>query len=96
MAPEKRKRSANWMASEKKILLDLVTEHFSIVENKKTDGVSMKQKLAEWEIISEKYNSQTTLTHRSADNLKAQWESLKKIAKKEASLARMHFIQTGM
>lgn len=81
------------MASEKKNLID--PEHFHITENKKTDGVSMKQKLAEWETISLKYNSQTTLTHRSAYILKAQWESLKKATKKEASLARMHFIQTG-
>ncbi|CAH2088534.1 unnamed protein product [Euphydryas editha] len=95
MANEKRKRSANWMASEKSLLVDLVTEHFNVMENKRTDGVSMKQKLGEWVTISNKYNSQTMLSHRTSDNLKAQWESLKKSAKKEASFRRMHLIQTG-
>ncbi|XP_046975240.1 myb/SANT-like DNA-binding domain-containing protein 3 [Vanessa cardui] len=94
MAFEKRKRSANWMVSEKG-LVDLVTEHFNVVENKKTDGVSMKQKLAGWVTICEKYNSQTLLTHRSAENLKAQWENLKKAAKKEAASNRQHLIQRG-
>ncbi|XP_026729100.1 uncharacterized protein LOC113494814 isoform X2 [Trichoplusia ni] len=95
MANYKRKRSANWMASEKTQLVDLVTEHFHVIENKRTDGVSMKQKLAEWTTISNKYNSQTTLSHRTAENLKSQWESLKKATKKEASFKRMHLIKTG-
>ncbi|CAG5042744.1 unnamed protein product [Parnassius apollo] len=43
-----RKRSSNWQMSEKMLLVDLVTEHFSIVENKHTDAVTMKQKNAEW------------------------------------------------
>ncbi|XP_072938116.1 myb/SANT-like DNA-binding domain-containing protein 3 [Epargyreus clarus] len=95
MANEKRRRSANWLASEKALLVDLVTDHFDIIENKRTDGVSMRQKLGEWSTISSKYNAQTIHSHRTADNLKAQWESLKKATKKEASLRRMHLIQTG-
>lgn len=95
MCDEKRKRSPNWLPSEKKLLLDLVESHFGIVENKKTDGISMKTKLAEWQIISVEYNSQTTHCHREAENLKSQWENMKKAAKKAVSDARMRRIQTG-
>lgn len=92
---EKRKRSPNWLLSEKSLLLELVEKHFSVVENKKTDGVTMKQKLAEWDVISHEYNSQTNHCSRSAENLKTHWESLKKTARKEESSLRIHRIQTG-
>ncbi|KAL0861599.1 hypothetical protein ABMA27_009098 [Loxostege sticticalis] len=77
-----RKRSPNWQLPEKILLVDLVSEHFSIVENKRTDGVTIRQKNAD-------------LAHRTAENLKAQWESLKKATKKEASATRQSMIQTG-
>uniref|UniRef100_A0A2A4J6K5 Regulatory protein zeste n=1 Tax=Heliothis virescens TaxID=7102 RepID=A0A2A4J6K5_HELVI len=88
-----RKRSPNWLMQEKMLLVDLVTEHFNIVENKRTDTASIKQKNAEWVKISEEYNSQTQFIHRTAENLKAQWESLKKATKKELS-AKQRKIQT--
>ncbi|KAG7313268.1 hypothetical protein JYU34_000371 [Plutella xylostella] len=91
----KRKRSPNWLPSERILLMDLVENHFLVIENKKTDGVSVKAKLAEWQTIATEYNSQTTHSHRDAENLKNQWESMKKAAKKEASHARMQRIQTG-
>ncbi|CAG4962988.1 unnamed protein product [Parnassius apollo] len=31
------------------LLVDLVAQHFSVVENKRTDAVTMKQKNAEWD-----------------------------------------------
>lgn len=93
---EKRKRSPNWLASEKHLLLDIVEKHFSVIENKKTDAVTMKQKTTEWVTMSHEYNSQTIQCSRTAENLKAQWESMKKAVKKETSNIRMHMIQTGM
>ncbi|CAG4931639.1 unnamed protein product [Parnassius apollo] len=90
-----RKRSPNWQMSEKMLLVDLVAEHFSVVENKRTDAVTMKQKNAEWVKISEEFNSQTTFGYRTAENVKAQWESLKKSTKKESSAERQSLFQTG-
>ncbi|CAG5056562.1 unnamed protein product [Parnassius apollo] len=90
-----RKRSPHWQMSEKMLLVDLVAEHFSVVENKRTDAVTMKQKNAEWVKISEEFNSQTTFGYRTAENVKAQWESLKKSTKKESSAERQSLFQTG-
>lgn len=92
---DKRKREPNWLASEKLLLLDLVEEHFKIIENKKTDSVTIKQKLLEWETMSSKYNSQSPFSNRSGEKLKSQWESMKKSAKKEEAKLRQHRIQTG-
>ncbi|KAF9417151.1 hypothetical protein HW555_005662 [Spodoptera exigua] len=90
-----RKRGPNWHLAEKILLVDLVTEHFSIIENKRTDAITMRQKNAEWAKIAESYNCETTFTHRAADNLKAQWESLKKSTRKEAAAVRQSLITTG-
>lgn len=68
----KRKRSPNWLPSERILLMDLVENHFLVIENKKTDGVSVKAKLAEWQTIATEYKSQTTHSHRDAENLKNQ------------------------
>ncbi|KAL4707153.1 hypothetical protein ACJJTC_018888 [Scirpophaga incertulas] len=95
MTMAERKRSANWLYTEKMLLLDIICEHCNIIENKKTDGVTMKQKNAEWMRISEEFNSQTSSMHRTAENLKAQWDSLKKNAKKVASAARQSLLKTG-
>lgn len=40
-----RKRSPNWLASEKDLLLSLVSEHFNIIENKRTDAVTLSLSL---------------------------------------------------
>ncbi|CAG4943641.1 unnamed protein product [Colias eurytheme] len=82
-----RKRCPNWHLSEKMLLVELVNDHYDIVESKRTDSVSMKQKNAEWVKISEEYNSQTDLVHRTAENLKSQWECLKKFTKRTVRLS---------
>ncbi|CAG5024200.1 unnamed protein product [Parnassius apollo] len=43
----------------------------------------------------QEYNSQTALIPRLAENLKAQWEAMKKAAKKEAANTRMAILKTG-
>ncbi|XP_028163593.1 uncharacterized protein LOC114355114 [Ostrinia furnacalis] len=80
----KRKRSPNWLITEKELLLSLVQLHFNIIENKKTDGVTIKRKLAQWQIIADQYNSRTSHGTRTGENLKAQWECMKKTARKAA------------
>ncbi|XP_045510836.1 myb/SANT-like DNA-binding domain-containing protein 3 isoform X2 [Colias croceus] len=82
-----RKRSPNWYMSEKMLLVELVNDHYDIVESKRTDTASMKQKNAGWVKISEEYNSQTNLVHRTAENLKSQWEVLKKFTKRTIRLS---------
>ncbi|XP_047523076.1 uncharacterized protein LOC125061611 [Pieris napi] len=94
MSDDKRIRSPNWLSSENELLLSLVQSHFNIIENKKTDGVTIKSKLAQWKIIADQYNRRTSHCFRTAENLKAKWESLKKVARKDAANNRRHMIQT--
>lgn len=95
MSEDKRERSPNWLSSEKELLLSLVKFHFNIIEKKKTDGMTIKSKLAQWQIIADQYSSLTSHCFRTAENLKAQWESMKKVSRKDAANNRRHMIQTG-
>ncbi|CAF4891432.1 unnamed protein product [Pieris macdunnoughi] len=95
MSEDKRKRSPNWLSSEKEFLLSLIEFHFNIIENKKTDGVIVKSKLAQWQLLADQYNSRTSHCFVTAENLKAQWECMKKVAKKDAANNRRPMIQTG-
>lgn len=90
-----RKRSPNWLTSEKELLLGLVEKHFKIIGNNKTDTVSVKAKLVQWKIIADQYNVRTAHCSRTGDNLKAQWESLKKVARKYEAINRKRIIKPG-
>lgn len=92
---EKRRRMPNLTECEKKTLIDLVTDHFGVVENKRTDAVTQSKKAAEWQQIANAFNALSTVHHRSAENLKASWENMKKTAKKVRTEEKMEYIKTG-
>ncbi|XP_063219716.1 uncharacterized protein LOC134542092 isoform X2 [Bacillus rossius redtenbacheri] len=79
----KKPRNKNLSPEEKIVLLDLVTEHFNIIENKRTDAVTQQNKLKQWQIIASSFNCVSGVHHRSADNLKSVWENLKKTTRKQ-------------
>lgn len=80
---EKRHRSPNWQLAERELLLELVEQHFSIVECKKLDGAALKRKEAEWNIIARKYNAQTSSAQRTGKVLRSQWSVMRKLARRD-------------
>jgi hypothetical protein len=48
----KRERSKNFLEEEKEYLLGLVTDKKGIIENKKSDTISAKQKREIWNLIA--------------------------------------------
>ncbi|CAH0731048.1 unnamed protein product, partial [Brenthis ino] len=91
----KRKRDPTFTISEKEALLDLIKTHFSIVESKKTDAVSMKSKTEEWRKIATEFNAISGIYPRDWTVLKNCWENLKKKAKHEQTLRNQHYLGTG-
>lgn len=72
MSDDKRKRSPNWLLSEKELLFNLVECHYS---NKETSKIKLAQwpKMTLWPpIIADQYNSRTSSCPRTGENLKAQ------------------------
>lgn len=79
----KRVRASNFNKEEVRLLTELVTKHRSIIENKKTDAVTNKEKEAAWEKIARMFNASSGVASRNAKTLKLKYESLKKEAKKK-------------
>lgn len=71
------KRKVNFSEEERALLLDLVARHKAIIENKKTDAVSVERKRKEWEAIEREFNSQHSVHPRTWQQLKKCWENLK-------------------
>lgn len=52
-----RMRSKNFTEIEKEKLLEIVNNYNNIIENKKTDAVTVQEKIQAWKMVAEDYNS---------------------------------------
>nr|XP_050042645.1 myb/SANT-like DNA-binding domain-containing protein 3 [Dermacentor andersoni] len=71
------KRKTNFSEEERAVLLELVSRHRSVVENKKTDAVSVSRKRESWKKIEDEFNCRHSVTPRTWGQLKKCWENLK-------------------
>lgn len=62
-------------------MLECVNDMKHIIENKKTDMVTWREKEKAWEELSKKFNSSSKI-HRDAKCLRAKYENIKKTTKK--------------
>ncbi|XP_077266405.1 uncharacterized protein LOC143899751 isoform X1 [Temnothorax americanus] len=91
-----RKRAQNFSEKEKLILTEIVLKYKNIIENKRTDGVTSKDKEKCWKVIENNYNSTSSSTEfRSAEVLKSCWENLKKKTRKFFADERIQLYKTG-
>lgn len=92
---KKSKRIANFTEAEKSILVDLVTAKKDILENKRTNTVSIKEKENCWEQLCNEYNGMAMNISRPTISLKNCWENIKKRTKKQFAEDRMQRYKTG-
>ncbi|XP_067118202.1 myb/SANT-like DNA-binding domain-containing protein 3 [Centruroides vittatus] len=85
----------NFTNFEKEILLELVEKYKSIIENKKTNAVSSKQKRSTWEVLTEEFNGIPGVTSRKSKQLWDCYKNLKKKAVKEQSQKKAELFKTG-
>nr|XP_054930764.1 myb/SANT-like DNA-binding domain-containing protein 3 [Dermacentor andersoni] len=89
MATERKK--INFTEKERGILIDLVTRESNVLENKRTDAVSLSEKKKRWQQIEEQFNSNKNGVHprtenqlrKCRDNLKEKWRRTKATGTKE-------------
>ena len=90
-----RKRSPNFTAAEIEILLDLLSgKRGEIVESKKTDASSVKEKEKEWSKIENDFKARSGIP-RDVKNLKFLWKRLKIDAKKKDAASKREVRRTG-
>lgn len=81
LTQESRKCFSNF---EKELLLELVKSKISIIENKKTNKVSQKEKLSAWKEVETNFNSTPGVIKRSGKQLIQCYRNMKKRAIKAA------------
>jgi hypothetical protein len=86
----KRARSTNFSPDEK----ILVRRYSHIIESKKTDAHSWRNKEATWTKIATEFNAQNS-TFRSKETLKRFFENKKKETRKKAATERREITKTG-
>lgn len=91
----KRLRGIIFTTGETIILVDLVLKYKHILENKKTDGVSSKEKEKMWSILADEFNATSGCSPRSWLTLKTKFENLKRICRKMLCEERMETFKTG-
>ncbi|KAF5273302.1 hypothetical protein FQR65_LT04724 [Abscondita terminalis] len=75
---EKRERSLNYTQSDRQLLISIVTKYSAIIENKKFDSITLKQKKLAWDKVAEDFNCATNNLKRSGIQLRNAYKNLKR------------------
>ncbi|XP_030377190.1 uncharacterized protein LOC115626077 [Scaptodrosophila lebanonensis] len=78
----RRVRGKNFSLSEEVLLIQLTKGHKDIIDNRKSDAATWRQKMAAWEKIMEDFVTQSGV-ERSWKTLKEKYENLKRKSKRE-------------
>lgn len=89
-----KKRGTNFSNTEKDLLMEIIIQYKNIIENKRTDAVSAKEKGKCWDEIAHKFNSESS-TFRDSITLKSCWENMKKRTRKFYAEERIKLYKTG-
>ncbi|CAG4986067.1 unnamed protein product [Parnassius apollo] len=92
---KKWQRSENWLKEDKHLLMDLVRERVSVIENKNTDTNTNSKKLAAWADLLCSFNSICKGGTCTLPQIKSQWSIIKMTKKKIKSVERKNLRQTG-
>ncbi|XP_066993763.2 uncharacterized protein [Anabrus simplex] len=91
----KRQRTPNYNEYERNLFVDLIAKYASIIENKRTDCVSVKEKDIAWDRLCREFNSDIRVTKRCTKQLKQFYVNMKRNAKKEKARVKIETYKTG-
>ncbi|CAG4967965.1 unnamed protein product [Parnassius apollo] len=86
---------SNFCASEKGILIELILKYKDVVENKKTDAVTIAHKNEGWKVLTEEFNSLSSFNVRNTDQLRTCWDNLKRTTRKDKAATKKEIFLTG-
>lgn len=95
MDKRKRERAVNFTELEVRFLVDIALKFSVIIENKKTDAVTSKEKNKAWDDIATKFNAVTGCVNRSAKVLRLKYDSIKRNIKQKNSKNKLEIFKTG-
>ncbi|XP_055856074.1 myb/SANT-like DNA-binding domain-containing protein 4 [Episyrphus balteatus] len=89
------KRTSNFSKAEEEKLINLALQKKSILENKKTDAITSKQKDAAWEALAENFNATSEGQLRTGKVLKDKYNNIKRALRKSKADLRKEIFLTG-
>ncbi|KAF5273239.1 hypothetical protein FQA39_LY07570 [Lamprigera yunnana] len=92
---EERERSGNFTEADRDLLTTIVAQYFAIIENKKSDSLTIKQKNEAWDKVAEDFNCATNNLKRTGSQLRNAYNNLKKKLKKESAEDKIEIYKTG-
>lgn len=92
---KKRERGKNYTEQEKESLLEIIREYHHVIENKQTDGTTIKLKNDAWEVVTKQFNAMAQTGNRSSSQLRLLYDCMKKKAKKEKANEKVQVYKTG-
>lgn len=95
MTEPKQRRSENFTKDEKDVLITCVERHKGVLENKRTDLVTVKEKEDCWKVLAIEFNNEFPSRKRTGAQLKQCWKNIKSVTKKEAASVRRSRFLTG-
>jgi len=93
---QSKKRLPNFSTDEKMNLIEIIENKQHIIESKRTDGVTIKEKEKCWLDISREFNSKCIQTNRNVISLKSCWDNLKKRTRKHCAEIHKQVFATGI
>lgn len=96
MADEtKKNRGCNFTSEEKCILVNLIIKYKDIIENKKTDSATVREKDFAWNQVLNEFNGSVVVNKRTLKQLKSFYDNYKRKAKKKNTEDKLNFFKTG-
>ncbi|XP_075745945.1 uncharacterized protein LOC119184739 [Rhipicephalus microplus] len=80
---------------ERELLVNLVTRHKAVIENKRTDALTKRAKDSAWEKLTSEYNSQPGIRRVTVAQLRKLWDNEKSKWKKKQSEQKRNLYATG-
>ncbi|XP_075739245.1 myb/SANT-like DNA-binding domain-containing protein 3 [Rhipicephalus microplus] len=79
---------------ERELLVNLVTRHKAVIENKRTDALTKRAKDSAWEKLTSEYNSQPGIRRVTVAQLRKLWDNEKSKWKKKQSEQKRNLYAT--
>ncbi|KAG8157013.1 hypothetical protein JTE90_000031, partial [Oedothorax gibbosus] len=90
-----KQRSKNFTPLEEEILLNCVSEYTKVIDCKETNALKADAKVKAWLSVTELYNSQSSVTKRSLNQLKSKYKNLKAASRKRLADEKLEIFLTG-
>ncbi|KYM96998.1 UPF0439 protein C9orf30 like protein [Cyphomyrmex costatus] len=93
---EKSSKSKHYTTMEKKVFLQILDKYKHVIEVKKNDGTTLKDKDVAWGEICNEFNQSTLICHeRTVQQLKKLWANLKQYQREALTKEKQSLMATG-